>query len=1000
MLLSSQNDRQGLGRERNFLGLGLLVAAAAVIALLWQVDPQVTPSTPERIACDAERSRGDFFYNGDFKFEGAQFRSAAAAHSGRYSLAFPVGSEVQYGFNIVLDQVRPGEVYEVSVWSHGNEQATAKLAVQGRKPAGLYFETAQIETVDAAGWALHRLRFHIPFQTPPSQLGVYVYANGSQPVYFDDLMIKKVDRWDAEKFKPTQLRIELDQKALRQLEDKRAAALRNGVLQTSEDDWVDGQVQAPEGSTMAAKVRLKGDWLDHLRSNKWSFRIKLKGAHSWRGMQTFSLHTPAARYFLHEWLLHRFWEQEDVLTTRYDFIELLINGESRGIYAYEEHFEKQLVESQQRREGPIVKFSEEGFWAGMSRQLTSYGFIRPGSGHSGQNLANAPVVAFNETEIRQDTIQSRLYQQAHLLLEAYRQGNSTPEQVFDLEKLARYYAGCDLLNGYHGIVWHNQRFYYNPLIGQLEPIGFDGFADRPTNRYHFLAEGALHPDQLDGISLPAFLLQDTTFVRIYLATLERLTRPEAWAAFFAANEEEWTARLNWLQMEFPDYQPDAQTLASEVAFVRSHLLPFAETSLRTYRQPGGGILVNNTHTLPLVIKGYSSSPNYLGRLLDTAIWLPAAPVRKLWTKLRQETGPSQFRGLDFWNEQALAEQTTPYFTAIQLPAAARYLYFQIPGWDTLLVSAINDLAPPTGVPAAQPFRQASQAKDFPSLRWNEARKIIFVPAGEHLFTRDLIVGKNHELHLAPGAIIQLNKGSAIISYGAVRAIGAEELPIEITTTDGTGQGLQVFNAATASVLKRVVVRGLTNLHKGDWALTGAVTFLASAVQIEECLFINNHSEDALNMIRSTFSLINCVFRQISSDAFDSDFCKGTLTNCFFTEVVNDGMDFSGSVITVVDAHTKGCGDKGISAGEASDITVLGAVIEQSPIGIASKDESTVNARNIQLTDCGQGLVVFQKKPEYGPAFLLVEGLQLKNVTRLYQIGPGSRLQIDDVLHEN
>lgn len=45
-------------------------------------------------------------------------------------------------------------------------------------------------------------------------------------------------------------------------------------------------------------------------------------------------------YFLYEWLFYQFWEQEDVFIICYDFVELQFNGESLGVYVYEEYFEK------------------------------------------------------------------------------------------------------------------------------------------------------------------------------------------------------------------------------------------------------------------------------------------------------------------------------------------------------------------------------------------------------------------------------------------------------------------------------------------------------------------------------------------------------------------------------------------------------------------------------------------------------------------------------------
>ena len=71
---------------------------------------------------------------------------------------------------------------------------------------------------------------------------------------------------------------------------------------------------------------------------------------------------PNTRSFSHQSVNHKLNEKEGVLTTRYSFMPVYINGVEIGVYAIEEHFEKQLLESKDKREGPILKFDEEGVW--------------------------------------------------------------------------------------------------------------------------------------------------------------------------------------------------------------------------------------------------------------------------------------------------------------------------------------------------------------------------------------------------------------------------------------------------------------------------------------------------------------------------------------------------------------------------------------------------------------------------------------------------------------
>ena len=122
-------------------------------------------------------------------------------------------------------------------------------------------------------------------------------------------------------------------------------------------------------------------------------------------------------------------------------------------------------------------------------------------------------------------------------------------------------------------------------------------------------------------------------------------------------------------------------------------------------------------------------------------------------------------------------------------------------------------------------------------------------------------------------------------------------------------------------------------------------------------------------------------------------------NSRFENTTNDGVDFSGSIVTIDQCQFRNCGDKGISVGEASDVSVFNTNIKDCPIALASKDLSVVLVRDVALIDCLQGFVAFQKKPEFGPARILVERYRAEGVDRLYEIAPGSRLQLEQQIIE-
>jgi len=134
------------------------------------------------------------------------------------------------------------------------------------------------------------------------------------------------------------------------------------------NDYVPAKITFGD-KTKNVKLRLKGDWVDHLSRDKWSYRIKVQGDETIMGMKQFSLQHPKIRNYVYEWIWHKAIKREGIIALRYDFVNLIVNGKNKGIYALEEHFEKRLIENNQFREGPIVKFNENLLWLDRARQI-------------------------------------------------------------------------------------------------------------------------------------------------------------------------------------------------------------------------------------------------------------------------------------------------------------------------------------------------------------------------------------------------------------------------------------------------------------------------------------------------------------------------------------------------------------------------------------------------------------------------------------------------------
>ena len=271
-----------------------------------------------------------------------------------------------------------------------------------------------------------------------------------------------------------------------------------------------------------------------------------------------------------------------------------------------------------------------------------------------------------------------------------------------------------------------------------------------------------------------------------------------------------------------------------------------------------------------------------------------------------------------------------------------------------------------------------------------------IQPGTWAIEEDLIVPAGLLLRAGPGVRIDLRGRAKIFSRSPLEWRGTSDAPIEIFSSDATGQGLVVIGAGAESTLEYVEFRGLAAPDEPGWTLTGAVTFYESPVTVLHGEFAGNPAEDAFNGIRTRVRIDETLFRDTTSDAFDCDFCDVEVTNTRFQNLTNDGIDVSGSTARVDNVVVEKAGDKGISTGEASDLVASRVLVIDSNVGVASKDRSTLTATDVTLRSCNWGIAAFQKKPEFGPAQVRIDGFRSEQMELENLIQEGSTAVVNGV----
>ena len=185
-----------------------------------------------------------------------------------------------------------------------------------------------------------------------------------------------------------------------------------------------------------------------------------------------------------------------------------------------------------------------------------------------------------------------------------------------------------------------------------------------------------------------------------------------------------------------------------------------------------------------------------------------------------------------------------------------------------------------------------------------------------------------------------------------------------------GNNSLYFNNIAKAKIFHTIFQGFSNLIKDSIVLPSGITFYNSNVEINNSVFLNNKKgDDYLNLYNSKFKISHTTFKNIVSDAIDSDFSEGSVVNSTFINVGNDAIDMSGSNVILKKNSFNKIGDKSISAGENSMLNIKSNTFMNSEIGIVVKDGSQATSENNYYSHNKLDIAVFRKKNFYNQPVL-------------------------------
>jgi len=402
----------------------------------------------------------------------------------------------------------------------------------------------------------------------------------------------------------------IGEKAMAKLEQKRQLALYDGHLYSTDDDWAKAKF-VHNNDTINAEVRLKGDFYDHwIDKEAWSFKVKLKGGAAFLGMRKFALQLPKTRGGLNEWIFHQILESQDLISLRYDFLKVKINGVEMPIYAIEENFDKILIEHNELREGVIFQLSNKYYWLSDSWE---------GNSSPIDSYFGAMLLPYGESKILKNEKLNNQFKIARNLMTQYQIGKLDAHEVFDITKMAKFFIVVDLMGHHHACFNDNMKLYLNPVTSLLEPVGYDNSAILKIKDQGVMGEKKslnkmrklINPSNNDYF-MNRFqynlLFKDVKFYKEYIIELYKITNNRMVDSLISSLDSAIEQREVLLQTSQPKYSIKwgTNTIKKNASYIKDSVLVLTNQDVNgqitNYEDGICSIQLVNKKTLPIEVR--------------------------------------------------------------------------------------------------------------------------------------------------------------------------------------------------------------------------------------------------------------------------------------------------------------------------------------------------------------------------------------------------------------
>ena len=781
------------------------------------------------------------------------------------------------------------------------------------------------------------------------------------------------------------LRIDINYENFDTLNQDRSKALKEGILRNP--SRANAQIFW-KGKKINTSVRLKGDFNDHRNFNKqWSLKFNLKNSDHLNGMTEFSLTNHRSRNFPHNFIISKNLNRMGLHVPKYKTVKVEFNGYDWGLMLIEEHFTKEFLENRKLKNSLIFKISDEEsmvfehihHYRDKIINSEEYKTLTRWQDKININYHNKNKIIkgiFDEETInfmKTLTIMKNINENLNFV-EISKQGKFI-ENYFDIKSFSKMFVSSLAWSEgqFHSMELNNSRFYLNPFNLKIQPIPAD---------YEFIFKmygTELNDDEISRViansmfKLPKFyqsIFWNQKFQNIYLET------------------------LNEFDKNLPLIEKDIETVCLEYNKICNNIanVELLKKNVSILKRIG-------TDIFNVYMKHYSEEKTVTQINADKLLEKNNYNNLKYHNLYKKHLYSRVFSNgkfelinlsnVDIELDSIIIDDNIYYLKEDFLLDASKYSKASYKKIDLNIKPEINKLVQinysfpkDKNIKTYNTFVEKeiniseidSDYFDFKKNNIKIEDKDIIFDAKEYNINKPIYIKDGYNLNIKPGTKLIFSENSYIlIENGSLKILGKADNQITFTAKNKSWKGIHVINDDNLSIIEHAKFSKLNYFDNEKFSLTGAINFYNSNVKIYNSIFNEVYSEDAINFIHTKFIVKNCRFNTVLSDAIDSDFSEGKVIKTNFYKIDGDGIDTSGSNVKINDVLLDYIGDKGISVGEESLVSISNVEINGSNIGIASKDGSKVMAKNLIIKNStNYDLASYNKKKTYKGGNLSVE----------------------------